>query len=249
MPKKSLTDKAYEQIKEWILDFSIRPGSHLSIGELAEALGISRTPVREALSRLEQNHMVARMPMKGFTVKTLDPREIRDLFEVRTAVEILAARQAARRLDRTSRAQIAESLEATAATMEQGSRSRSLDLEQNFHIKILEASGNLALAEIGRGVLERIWAIQRFGLVTFEDMYLAHEQHTEIFRAMTQGDSDRAAALMRDHMEQTTRFLMDRLRDQADVIQNVLAVKPATVNLRPASASAGAGIQNKRKVG
>ena len=240
MPRKSLTDKAYDQIKEWILDFSVKPGSHLSIGELAEALGISRTPVREALSRLEQNHMVVRMPMKGFAVKTLDPREIRDLFEVRTAVEVLASRQAARRLDLESRNQIAESLEATATTIKQGFKARSLDLEQNFHVKILEASGNIALAEIGRGVLERIWAIQRFGLVTFEDMYLAHEQHTEIFRALIQGEAERAASLMREHMEQTTKFLMERLRDQTDVIQNVLAVKPATLRLRPVASSSNA---------
>ncbi len=232
MPKKALTDKAYDQIKEWILDFSIKPGSHLSIGELAEGLGISRTPVREALSRLEQNHMVVRMPMKGFAVKALDLREIKDLFEVRTAVEILAARQAAKRLARDSRALIAESLEATASTIEKGFKSRSLDLEQNFHIKILEASGNIALAQIGRGVLERIWAIQRFGLVTFDEMYLAHEQHNEIFRAMIEGNSDRAAALMQEHMEHTTKFLMERLKDHTDVIQNVLAVKPATVKLR-----------------
>jgi len=232
MPRKSLTDKAYDQIKEWILDFSIKPGSHLSIGELAEALGISRTPVREALSRLEQKHMVVRMPMKGFTVKALDLEEIKDLFEVRTAVEILAARQAARRLSTESRAQIAESLDATAATIEKGFKSRSLDLEQNFHVKILEASGNIALAEIGRGVLERIWAIQRFGLVTFDEMYLAHEQHTGIFRAMIEGNSERAAFLMQEHMEHTTKFLMERLRDQTDAIHNVLAVKPTTVKLR-----------------
>jgi len=244
MPKKALTDKAYEQIKAWILDFSLKPGSHLSIGELADALGISRTPVREALSRLEQKHMVARMPMKGFAVKVLDLREIEDLFEVRTAIEILAARQAARRLTENSRAQIAESLQSTATTIEKGEKSHSLNLEQNFHVKILEASGNIALAEIGRGVLERIWGIQRFGLVTFDDLYLAHEQHLEIFEAMIRKTADRAASLMREHMEHTTRFLMDRLKDHTDAIQNVLAVKPANVNLR-----AGDGNLNGSKNG
>ncbi len=232
MPKKALADKAYEQIKEWILDFSIKPGSHLSIGDLADSLGISRTPVREALSRLEQNQMVVRMPMKGFAVKTLDPREIEDLFEVRTAIEILAAKQAARRLTPESRAQIAASLEATESTIDKGQQSHSLDLEQNFHVRILEASGNIALAEIGRGVLERIWGIQRFGLVTFDHLYLAHTQHNGIFEAMSQGNAERAAALMREHMEQTTKFLMNRLQDQTDIIQNVLAVKPAALNLR-----------------
>jgi DNA-binding GntR family transcriptional regulator len=226
MMRESLTDKAYSRIREWIIGFRLKPASHLSIQDLAETLGISRTPVREALSRLEQEHLVVRAPMKGFTVKALDLKEIADLFEVRTAVESLAVRQAARRINSKTRKQLSESLAATGGWIEKGEKSRSLKLEQNFHIKILEASGNIPLAEIGRGILGRIWAIQSFNIITSDMLGDAHREHTEIFQALSAGRSQRAETMMRKHMKHTTRELMARLKDQNDIIHNTMAFDP-----------------------
>ena len=222
MPKKALTDIAYNRIKDWIIGFRLRPDSHLSIQELAEALDISRTPVREALSRLEQEYLVNRVPMKGFTVRALDLNEIEDLFEVRSAIEILAARQAAVRITPETRKQLAEGLKATAAWIKKQEKSRCLQLEQSFHMKILEASGNTPLKGIGQGILERIWAIQRFNIITSDVLTEAHYQHTEIFHALAHGSPRRAEESMRRHMEQTTKELMARLRDQNDIIHEAI---------------------------
>lgn len=228
MPKESLTDKAYGQIKAWIIGFRLKPGSHLSIQDLAEALGISRTPVREALSRLEQEYLVVRTPMKGFAVKAVELNEIEDLFEVRGAIEMLAARQAARRITPETRRQLAESLDATTVWIGREEKSRSLKLEQNFHMKILEASGNIALVEIGRGILERIWAIQHLNIITSDALTIAHQHHTEIFQALDAGNPRQAEAAMRRHMQHTTRELIARLRDQNDIIHNAIAFNPKT---------------------
>jgi DNA-binding GntR family transcriptional regulator len=226
MSRQSLTDKAYNHIKDWIIGFQLKPGSHLSIQDLAEALGISRTPVREALSRLEQEYLVVRAPMKGFTVKALDLKEIEDLFEVRAAIEMLAIRQAAKRMNPQTRKQLEEGLKSTASWIGRGDRSRSLQLEQNFHMKILEASGNIPLVEIGRGILERIWSIQRFNIITSDVLTEAHGQHTEIFRSLCEGNVRQAEAAMRKHMNATTRELITRLRDQNDVLHNAIAFDP-----------------------
>lgn len=226
MPRESLTDKAYRQIKGWIIGFRLKPGSHLSIQDLAEALGISRTPVREALSRLEQEYLVVRSPMKGFTVKAPDLKETEDLFEVRTAIELLAVRQAARRMNPKIRTQLEEGLKSTAAWIGKGAKSRSLQLEQNFHMKILEASGNTPLVEIGRGVLARIWSIQRFNILTSDLLTEAHRQHVEIFQALCTGNPRLAEAAMRKHMKVTTRELISRLRDQNDVLHDAIAFDP-----------------------
>lgn len=226
MPKQSLTDKAYRHIKEWIIGFHLKPGTHLSIQDLAEALDISRTPVREALSRLEQEYLVVRAPMKGFAVKALDLKEIEDLFEVRTAIELLAARQAAQRINPQSRKQIAESLASTAEWLGKGEKAQSLELEQNFHMKILKASGNTQLVEIGRGILERIWSVQRFNIITPDVLTQAHQQHLEIFQALCDGNPNQAEAAMRKHMRHTTNELIPRLRDQNDIIHNAIAFNP-----------------------
>ena len=222
MSKVSLTDKAYGQIKEWIIGFDLKPGTHLSIQDLAEALGISRTPVREALSRLEQEYLVVRSPMKGFAVKSVKLEEIEDLFEVRTAIELLAAKQAAKRITPEKCRQVADSIEKTAIWISKGEISRCLKLEQNFHMKILEASGNIALEEIGRGILERIWAIQHLNIITSDALTLAHEHHKEIFKALEQKNPRQAVAAMRKHMQRTTRELITRLHNQDDIIHNAI---------------------------
>lgn len=226
MAKTSLTDKAYIRIKEWIIGFRLKPGSHLSIGQLAEALGISRTPVREALSRLEQEYLVVRAPMRGFAVKGTDLKEIADLFEVRAAIELLAVKQAASRINLETRKQLADSLKATDRWIKEGKKSRSLKLEQNFHVKILEASGNIPLAEVGRGILGRIWSIQNFNIITSDMLTEAHREHTEIFQSLSEGNPKQAKKLMRSHMKHTTKRLMSRLKDQNDIIHNAIAFDP-----------------------
>lgn len=226
MPRVSLTDKAYGRIKAWIIGFDLKPGSHLSIQELAEALGISRTPVREALSRLEQEYLVVRTPMKGFAVKAVELNQIEDLFEVRTAIEMLAVKQATRRITPETRGQLAESLKSTAVMIEKEKKSRSLKLEQNFHMKILEASGNIALVEVGRSILERIWAIQHLNIITSDALIRAHQHHTEIFMALKEGKLRQAETAMRKHMQHTTRELITRLRDRNDVIHNAIGFNP-----------------------
>jgi DNA-binding GntR family transcriptional regulator len=226
MHRQSLTDKAYNQIKGWIIDFRLKPGSHLSIQDLAEALAISRTPVREALSRLEQEYLVERSPMKGFSVKAMDLQEIEDLFEVRSVIELLAVRQATKRMNPKIRKQLEEGLKTTATWIRKGEKSRSLQLEQNFHMKILEASGNVPLMEIGRGILLRIWSIQRFNIITSDTLIEAHDQHLEILRSLCTDDPRQAEATMRRHMKATTRVLIARLRDHNDILYEAIKLDP-----------------------
>ena len=226
MSRQSLTDKAYNHIKNWIIGFRLKPGSHLSIQDLAEALGISRTPVREALSRLEQEYLVERSPMKGFSVKALDLQEIEDLFEVRSAIELLAVRQATKRMNPKIRKQLEEGLKSTTTWIAKGEKSRSLQLEQNFHMKILEASGNVPLMEIGRGILERIWSIQRFNIITSDTLTEAHDQHMDIFRSLCTGDPRQAEVATRRHMKATTRELIARLRDHNDILHEAIKFDP-----------------------
>ena len=218
-----MTDKAYQQIREWIIHYQLKPASHLGIDELAEALGMSRTPVREALSRLAQERLVVHQSMKGFAVKSLDPTEVRDLHEVRSAIEVLAARQAASRgLDERSRTRLTEILETVPRLMDEGAKARLLKLEQDFHVIILEASGNKPLAEIGQGVLNRIWAIQSLNILTSDQMAEAHHQHIEVVQALRDGNSRRAASLMRKHIAYAARYILSRLNDRDDIIFNAM---------------------------
>ena len=169
---------------------------------------------------------MVRTPMKGVAVNSLDRKEIEDLFEIRQAVELLAFRNAAKRINPETQKQLAESLELTARWIKKGEKLSILKLEQNFHMKILEASDNIPLVEIGRGILQSIWSIQRFNIVTSNALTEAHAQHTELFRTLTKDNSQKAVTMMRKHMKHTSKELITRLRNQHDIIHNAIAFNP-----------------------
>src|SRR5512139_840580 len=95
LPKPSLADNAHRQIKEWVVRYHLKPGTRLQVSDLACALHMSQTPVREALSMLEKEHLIEREPQKGFRVSTLNTQGVEDLYDLRIALEVLAAQQAA----------------------------------------------------------------------------------------------------------------------------------------------------------
>ena len=93
MSRQSLTDKAYNHIKSWIIGFRLKPGSHLSIQDLAEALGISRTPLREALKVLASEGLVVLQANRGARVSKVTREELQNTFPVIAVLEQLAATQ------------------------------------------------------------------------------------------------------------------------------------------------------------
>jgi DNA-binding GntR family transcriptional regulator len=220
--KSSLTDKAYQHIKEWIVHYHLKPGARLHVSDLAHALRMSQTPVREALSMLEKGHLIEREPQKGFRVGTLNLQAVEDLYDLRIALEVLAARQAARRMSLPDRNRIARLLAEVGRSMKNGNKQRMLELEQNFHVTILEASGNTPLAEMGRAILDRIWIIQNINLLTTDHLSDAHPQHLSVFEAIKNGDSQKAAMRMSRHLTFAKEFVLSRLRSSDDILSKLV---------------------------
>jgi len=216
--RSSLNDKAYLQIRRWIVRQQLRPGEQLKVANLAAALNMSRTPVREALSRLEQERLVMREPMKGFTVSAMDPAEINDLHEVREALEVLAARQAAGRLRPKTLQSLKQILQQSGELIKRGDKKGVLQLEQDFHLLILEASGNRHLAEIGQSILDRIWNLQRLLILTSDQLAESQRQHQDIYLALSRGEKDLVAKLMQEHMAFAGQQLLARLNDHGEAL-------------------------------
>jgi DNA-binding GntR family transcriptional regulator len=220
--KSSLTDKAHQQIKEWILRYQLKPGARLHVSDLAHALHMSQTPVREALSMLEKEHLIERQPQKGFRVSALNIQGVEDLYDLRIALEVLAARQAARRMSLSDRNRVARLLSEVGRSMKNGNKPRMLELEQDFHVIILDASGNKPLAEMGRAILDRIWIIQNINLLTTDHLSDAHPQHLNVFEAIKNGDSHKAAILMSRHLTFAKEFVLSRLRSSDDILSKLM---------------------------
>lgn len=250
MLKSSLTDKAHQHIKEWIVRYHLKPGARLHVSDLAQALNMSQTPVREALSMLEKEHLIEREPQKGFHVSTLNVQGVEDLYDLRIALEVLAARQAARRMPPSDQNRLAQLLAEVGRLMKDGSKQRILELEQDFHVIILDASGNKPLASMGRAILDRIWIIQNINLLTTDHLSDAHPQHLNVFEAIRKGDPQKAATLMSRHLTFAKEFVLSRLRSSDDILSKLMMGFPlAGLDIEKSGAKPTMASRRHRKPG
>ena len=226
MLKSSLTDKAHKQIKEWVVRYHLKPGARLHVSDLAHALKMSQTPVREALSMLEKEHLINREPQKGYRVGTLSMQEIEDLYDLRIALEVLAVRQAAKRMSASTRRRLSSILTEFGRLLKTAQKQRILERGQDFHVVVLKASGNRPLAEIGRAILDRIWVIQNINLLTTDHLSDAHPQHLQILEALERGDAKKAASLMEKHLSQAKEFVLSRLKNGDDILSRMMQPSP-----------------------
>src|SRR5947208_6395878 len=149
-PLPNLIDQVYARILGAIIDRTLPPGRRITQNELAEKLGVSRQPVSHALHLLHRQGLVAESGRRGFEVTQLDPARIRQLYEVRGAIDALAARLAAlrARTDVSGRAALEAALQAGRAIGKNTPLARLLALDVDFHSAIYQLSGNSAIEEM-----------------------------------------------------------------------------------------------------
>jgi DNA-binding GntR family transcriptional regulator len=192
---------------------------------------MSQTPVREALSMLEKEHLIEREPQKGYRVGTLSMQEIEDLYDLRIVLEVLAVRQAAKRMTASTRGRLSSILSEFERFLKTAQKQRILERGQDFHVVLLEASGNRPLAEIGRAILDRIWVIQNINLLTTDHLFDAHPQHLQILEALDRGDAKKAATLMEKHLTQAKQFVLSRLKNGDDILARMMQASPIERNV------------------
>ena len=149
-PTPNLIDQVYARILDGIVDRTLPPGHRIRQNELAEQLGVSRQPVSHALHLLHRQGLVAESGRKGFEVTQLDPVRIRQLYEVRGAIDALAARLAAGRVktDMAARADLEAALRAGRGADGKTPLARLIVLDVDFHRAIYRLSGNPAIEEM-----------------------------------------------------------------------------------------------------
>lgn len=149
-PLPNLIDQVYGRILEAIIDRTLPPGQRIRQNELAEKLGVSRQPVSHALHLLYRQGMVTESGRRGFEVTPLDPVRIHQLYEVRGAIDALAARLAAEcsKLDASGRAELEAALQAGRAIEPDTSLAQLIALDVGFHRAIYRLSGNPAIEEM-----------------------------------------------------------------------------------------------------
>lgn len=203
----TLRERAYEDIKSQILAGELAPGSAISEAELADVLGISRSPVREAFQQLAREGLVEIFPKRGTFVADLTPREVREAFELRAAIESACARLAA---ERATADDIAELEELCDAIDRAETGDGSYDAAAAFHAGIARAAHSRYLTEAFETGQAKIDMASRAAAESRGDE-LEHQTHRDIYNAIVKGDGEGAERIMRAHLEHSARSLIDRL--------------------------------------
>ncbi len=192
----NLTEQAYLSVKQKLLDGSFPEGSKLTEEYLSSAMGISKSPVREALMRLETEGLISIEARRGAYVRKFSAKEVRDLYDVRALLEVHAVSIA--RITSGLLELMAASIERTRNNLEAGDKLRHIEEDIYFHGLIAGSTGN---AEFGR-VLGNIQ--QKSLLCRMATFYLsataAPASHQKIYLAMRDGNRERAQGEMHDHI-------------------------------------------------
>lgn len=196
----SMTELAYEGLKERLVLLDIRPGEALNEQELAARFGVGRTPLREALKRLESDHLIVTYPRRGTFASPVDITALSEISEIRRALEPLAAEAAAQRKTPDDEADFGRLAHALAAIAPDTSARDHMDWDLQVHRAIYHATHNqhLETALIRYGNLAtRIWSVAAPRL---SDVGTHVQEHIRLLEAIRAGEGDRAAELMREHM-------------------------------------------------
>lgn len=191
---------AYQKLRQRILDGSLPGGTLLVEATLVREFGISRTPIREALHRLEAEGMLAALPRGGYSVVALTNKDLHDFYQIRAALEGLAAETAAHRVTRTDIARLEDLYDEMAAALDQDREDDLARLNREFHQAIALASGNSQLhymLDNLKAVFERF----RTGAVSNDERRRqAHHEHGELIEALRARDAATARRLAEQHV-------------------------------------------------
>ena len=198
---ETLSERVYEAIRDAIVSRRLTPGERVTETALAGQLSVSKTPVREALLRLEHVGLVKTEPGRGVSVVQASPSIIREAFEYRLALEVEACRLAAARAETGAVGAIEELAHASLAAAERADKRAFHIYDRKLHLEIARACGNSQLAQSVRDVLDLTSALRSRDALDTQSSVSCAICHIEIAAAIRQNDQDVAATLIRGHLQ------------------------------------------------
>lgn len=235
---RSLLGQVIEELRQAILNGRLKAGERLVEGRLAEELGVSRNPVREAIRVLASEGLVEVTERRGASVVTMSEREARETIEVRALLEGQNARLAARRQDKEVLRRIAAVLDEGAKAVAANRTELLTDLNQQFHYELAEAGQNRLLADLLKRLRERTAML--FSPNNPVRRNRTWDEHANILRAIIQGDERAAATLAAEHVMHAGADFLATLHSPEEPLPSVPSwSERATSKARAPSAAAG----------
>lgn len=205
----SVAQLAYETIRRSIIQGRIKPGTRLVESSLAEQLGVSRMPVREALRQLSEQGYVSIVPRRGAVVTSLSEKDALELYDIRGALEQLAARLAAERRTAEDIARLEDILEQGKIEQANGNWAELSRLNSMFHEAVAATSRNQHLAQLMHAYRDKIlWIFSRSAQERGEASW---SEHAEILQAIIRGEVTNAGNCAARHVEQARLAIVEHL--------------------------------------
>lgn len=200
--RRSRADEVYDQLKQDIADFQLVAGDHFSENELCERLGVSRTPVRQALFRLQQEGYVEVLFRSGWRVLPFDFEQFEQLYDLRMVLETTAVQRLCADGDQVNRA-VVDDLMAVwlVAPAERSSDAVQVaQWDEAFHCQLVAAAGNAEMARVHRDVTDRIRIVRRLDFTKQARIAATYDEHAKILKAVQRKRADQATLLLRAHI-------------------------------------------------
>jgi len=201
--KRISTLQIYEDLRQMIMNFDLFPGTRITETEIAENFSVSRTPVREALQRLELEGLVTIMPKQGCFVRPVDIQTISEYYDVRVALEAAAIELACQNMSDEAIERLLEKWNPRKCSMEFDYPEQIREVEESFHVAIAEGSGNPVLADYIKDVNDHIRIIRRLGFPDEKSIKETYEEHYSLCKLLKKRDAVKAKQMMIEHIRKS----------------------------------------------
>lgn len=211
---ENLTEQVYRIIKQRIVSGHYTQGERLVERKLAEEFAVSKTPVREALARLERERLVVNIPDRGIEVKTLTPEEVEYILEIRKLLEGYFARKATPRITAEDLEELKGILESSSRAVEKGDYEAYKECDIRFHGLIRDKSGNVLAAEIMSSLENQIRLLMSTSVHLQGRAISSLSRHSAIVEAFEQRDEEAAEEAARTHIENVKQAVISFLASE-----------------------------------
>ena len=207
-----LRDVVFKTLRKGILTGELKPGERLMEIHLANKLGVSRTPIREAIRKLELEGLVTMIPRRGAEVAQITPKSMKDVLEVRKVVDTLAVELACERISQEEKEQLTQACQEFEKAVESGDFGSIARTDVAFHDIIVEATGNMRLIQMVNNLAEQMY---RYRFEYIKDVKKHGQlvlEHRRIYEGILQKDIEAAKEAIAGHIDNQEQSILEQIR-------------------------------------
>lgn len=207
-----LRDVVFNTLRQAILTGELKPGERLMEIHLANRLGVSRTPIREAIRKLELEGLVTMMPRRGAEVAQITEKSMNDVLEVRKAMDALCAELACERITEEELEQLAEACEEFEKATATGDVKLIAQTDVTLHDIIMQATGNKRLVQLINNLSEQMYRYRFEYIKDFSQHERLVEEHRDIYESLLHRDKERASQAAKTHIDNQRKAIIAQIR-------------------------------------